>query len=78
MTIADLTEMMRKMVAIVVVMLLGLGSGMSAKAMTERTAAPWYLDLENKAVKTTPTPEGGTCSENKGKGLDLKLTGRQS
>ena len=58
--------MIRKVVTLAMVMVMSSGMGTSAKAMTDRTVAPWVIALENRAVKTTPASVGGTCSVKKG------------
>ena len=59
------TKMIRNVMTLIMVGLMSSGTGTSAKAMTDRTVAPWVIVLENRAVKTTPAPVGGTYSVKK-------------
>ena len=59
-------KMIRNVMTLIMVGVMSSGTGTSAKAMTDRTVAPWVIALENRAVKTTPAPVGGTYSVKKG------------
>ena len=50
----------------IVVALVGSGAGYPPKAETDLTPAPWAVALENRGVKTTSAPDGGTYSVKKG------------
>ena len=67
--------MNRNGLTMIVVALVGAGAGYLPKAETETdlTVAPWAIALENRGVKTTPAPGGGTYSVKKAKIYSCKF-----
>ena len=69
--------MNRNGLTMIVVALVGAGAGYVPKAETETdlTVAPWAIALENRGVKTTPAPGGGTYSVKKQRFIVANFSG---
>ena len=67
--------MIHNALSVIMVALVGSGAGYPPKNETDLTVAPWAIALENRGVKTTPAPDGGTYSVKKGKFIVANFSG---